>query len=220
MGASRTPPCAVSCSGAALKLLHGVKSGSFYPRVICRVDVGDAPGPHSVELDDDFLLGPDKVVGLWLHDADASRRQRRRLLLVELVAGAHVDGAGQHRNALDRGMRVRRRRVLRAWISWEGRTAVLRKQNPAEAGSVYLRLNCRLMHREPFRCRYGFLRQREFQDAVVELGLGGRFVDLLTERERALDRAVIALGAKHSLAVLDVFFVLHFRGYRNFVAVG
>src|SRR6267143_57079 len=97
-------------------------------------------------------------------------------------------------------------------------------KNPAEAGSVYFRLNCmrrkrRLMHREPFRCRYGFLRQREFQDAVVELGLGGRFVDLLTERERALNRAVIALGAKHRLVALDVFFVLHFRGYRNFVAV-
>src|SRR6266849_9657376 len=79
--------------------------------------------------------------------------------------------------------------------------------------------SCRSMHREPFRCRYSFLRQREFQHAVVVLGLGGRFVDLLTERERALDLAVIALGAKHSLAVLDVFFVLHFRGYRNFVAV-
>src|SRR5882672_771112 len=35
------------------------------------------------------------------------------------------------------------------------------------------------MHREPFRCRYGFLRQRELQDAVAELGLGGCFVDLL-----------------------------------------
>src|SRR6266699_5327041 len=91
-------------------------------------------------------------------------------------------------------------------------------KNPAEAGSVYLRLD-RSMHLEPFRCRYGFLRQREFQHAVVVLGLGGRFVDLLTERERALDLAVIALGTKHRFAVLDVFFVLHFRGYRNFVAV-
>jgi len=75
------------------------------------------------------------------------------------------------------------------------------------------------MHREPFRCRYGFLRQRELQDAVAELGLGGRFVDLLTEGERALDRAVIALGAKHRLVVLDVFFVLHFTDTANFVAV-
>src|SRR6266581_8287172 len=91
-------------------------------------------------------------------------------------------------------------------------------KNPAEAGSVYLRLD-RSMHLEPFRCRYGFLRQREFQHAVVVLGLGGRFVDLLTERERALDLAVIALGAKYCLVVLDDFFVLHFRGYRNFVAV-
>src|SRR6266850_5696422 len=75
------------------------------------------------------------------------------------------------------------------------------------------------MHRELFRRRYGFLRQREFQDAVVVLGLGGRFVDLLAERERALDRAVIALGAKHRVAVLGVFLVLHFRGDRDFVAV-
>src|SRR5438552_6931493 len=91
-------------------------------------------------------------------------------------------------------------------------------KNPAEAGSVYLRLD-RSMHLEPFRCRYGFLRQREFQHAVVVLGLGGRFIDLLTERERALDLAVIALGAKHCLAVLDGFFLLYFRRYRNFVAV-
>ena len=39
------------------------------------------------------------------------------------------------------------------------------------------------MHHEPFRCRCGFLRQRELQHAVVVPGLGGRFVDLLTERE-------------------------------------
>src|SRR5439155_12738934 len=75
------------------------------------------------------------------------------------------------------------------------------------------------MHREPFRCRYGFLRQREFQHAVVVLGLGGRFIDLQTERERALDLAEIALSAKHRPTVLDVLFLLHFRGYRNFVAV-
>src|SRR6266566_9825056 len=97
-------------------------------------------------------------------------------------------------------------------------------KNPAEAGSVYLRLD-RSMHLEPFRGRDRFLRQREFQHAVVVLGLGGRFVDLLTERERALDLAVIALSAKQRLAVLHVFFVLHylflfhFLGYRNFVAV-
>src|SRR5437879_11725996 len=90
-------------------------------------------------------------------------------------------------------------------------------KNPAEAGSVYLRLD-RSMHLEPFRCRYGFLRQREFQHAVVVLGLGGRFVDLLTERERALDLAVIALGPKNRFGVLDVFFALHFRRYRTFVA--
>src|SRR5437773_9171976 len=79
-------------------------------------------------------------------------------------------------------------------------------KNPAEAGSVHLRLNCLCysrhcsMHREPFRCRYGFLRQREFQDAVVELGLGGRFVDLLTEREPALDLAVVALVTRQRSA--------------------
>ena len=67
------------------------------------------------------------------------------------------------------------------------------------------------MHCDPLRCRCGFLRQREFQHAVVVLGFGGRFVDLLTKRERALDLALIALCAKHRLAVLDVFFVLHFR---------
>jgi hypothetical protein len=60
------------------------------------------------------------------------------------------------------------------------------------------------VHLEPFRCRYRFLRQREFQHAVVVLGLGGRFVDLLTERERALDLAVIALSANQRLAVLEV----------------
>ena len=75
------------------------------------------------------------------------------------------------------------------------------------------------MPREPFRGCYGFLRQREFQHAVVVFGLGCRFVDLVTERERALDLAVIALGPKHRPAVHDLFFVLHFRRYRNLVAV-
>ena len=41
----------------------------------------------------------------------------------------------------------------------------------------------------------------------LQLAWGGRFVDLLTERERALDLAVEALGAKHRPAVLDVFFL-------------
>lgn len=64
----------------------------------------------------------------------------------------------------------------------------------------------RSMHRDPFRCQYGFLRQREFQHAVVVLGLDGRFVDLMMEREHALEFSVIALGAKHRhLAVLGVF---------------
>jgi hypothetical protein len=75
------------------------------------------------------------------------------------------------------------------------------------------------MHRELFSGRCGFLWQREFQHAVGVLGLGGCFVDLLAERERALDLAVTALGAKHRVAVLDVLFVLQLRGYRNFVAV-
>jgi hypothetical protein len=51
------------------------------------------------------------------------------------------------------------------------------------------------MHREPLRCRYGLLRQREFPYAVVVLGLSGRFVDILAEHKRALNLAEIALGA-------------------------
>src|SRR6267143_4319456 len=45
---------------------------SFFSRIVCRVDVGDAPRPDAVQLDDDFLpRGPREVIGLRLHDHDA-----------------------------------------------------------------------------------------------------------------------------------------------------
>jgi hypothetical protein len=42
------------------------------PRIVGRVDVGDAPRPCPVELHHRFFFGPRKVVGLGLHDDDAA----------------------------------------------------------------------------------------------------------------------------------------------------
>jgi hypothetical protein len=38
-----------------------------FSRVVCRVDVGYAPGPNSIQLNHGFLVGPGEVIGLGLH---------------------------------------------------------------------------------------------------------------------------------------------------------
>src|SRR5437899_2918319 len=85
-----------------LRHVHAdLRRRSFLHWIVCGIDVRDAPRPYPVHLNDRLLFRPAKVVRLRRHDGDASRRQRFGLGRIELVAGAEMERAGNHRDVLD-----------------------------------------------------------------------------------------------------------------------
>src|SRR5262245_9232269 len=96
---SQTSHDLCSCVGAAAPRL-------LLPGIISLVDVGDAPRAGAMQLNHRLLLGPGEVVGLGLHDCDRAGRQWHRVGFVELIAGAHMECAGQNCHTLHRGVPV------------------------------------------------------------------------------------------------------------------
>src|SRR6266568_4900361 len=102
------PTPRITAAGADLR-----RSRSFLHWIVCGIDVRDAPRPYPVHLNDRLLFRPAKVVRLGRHDGNASRRQWFGLCHIELVAGPEVERAGNHRDMLDRRVRMSRDLVVR-----------------------------------------------------------------------------------------------------------
>src|SRR5205823_2006120 len=78
------------------------------PRVVLGIDVVDRPRPLPIELEHRLALRPAKMLHPRRHAPIRPGRHLRQLLLVELAAHAHDERAGNDRQPLVLGVRVRR----------------------------------------------------------------------------------------------------------------
>src|SRR5256714_1345687 len=85
-----------------------------------------------------------------------------------------------------------------AWLM--GSTTSLLTWPPSTA-RLCLSCNCRLLDRDLLALGCGFLRQRELQHALAELGLRLGLVDFLRQRKAAAHLAVDALAVQHALVL-------------------
>src|SRR5262249_57118696 len=76
------------------RFFEGLLCCSLLPRIVRRVDVGEAPRTRAVEPDDRVLVGKGKVRQAGRKGEEAARRQRLTLALVGLLTHSEAEGAG------------------------------------------------------------------------------------------------------------------------------
>src|SRR6185503_1145617 len=101
------------------------------------------------------------------------------------------------------------RAMVARLVSWVARYSTVMQKKTAGLVGLPFRLPAReLLDRDALRLDRGLLRQRQLEHAIRVLRLDRGFLDRLAERKRAVDLAVVALGAQDALAVLHVLLVL------------
>ena len=80
----------------------------FFARVVGRIDVSDRPGTHPVKLKDGFSLCPREMPHRRRPVAECSGGHRLRRCLVEFIADADIERAGEDGHVLDTAVRVGR----------------------------------------------------------------------------------------------------------------